>query len=196
MQLAERPHFTEDDYVELERRAETKSELVNGEIFAMKGAKPRHNALAVNVAAEIRSRLRSRKSPCIVLDGAEDVVKLIDFGLSKVPVEKLSSVARPGESDRALTASGVIMGTMGYLAPEAALARATPAMRIAYEMRTASCPDRPVLFARAASDGEDRALDTLRSMQAPRCSRQDRCCLPEDREPERAIAEIQARMRR
>lgn len=68
MQPAGRHHYTEDEYIELERSAETKSELVNGDIFAMAGAKPRHNALAVNIAAEIRSRLRSRGSPCIVFN--------------------------------------------------------------------------------------------------------------------------------
>jgi Uma2 family endonuclease len=73
MQPAELHHYTEDEYIELERRAETKSELVNGEIFAMAGAKPRHNALAVNVAGEIRSRLRARGSPCIVFNSDQRV---------------------------------------------------------------------------------------------------------------------------
>jgi eukaryotic-like serine/threonine-protein kinase len=54
--------------------------------------------------------------------GAEDAVKLIDFGLSKVPVEELSLPARDADGERrSLTAAGVIMGTVGYLAPEAAL---------------------------------------------------------------------------
>ena len=73
MPPAERHRYTEDEYVELERRAETKSELVNGEIFAMAGAKPRHNALAVNVSAEIRSRLREGGSPCVVLNSDQRV---------------------------------------------------------------------------------------------------------------------------
>jgi Uma2 family endonuclease len=54
--------YTEDEYVDLERRAETKSELVNGVIYAMSGAKPRHNAIALNIASELRARLRG--SPC------------------------------------------------------------------------------------------------------------------------------------
>lgn len=64
MQPAERLLCTEDEYVELERRAETKSELVNGEIYAMAGAKPRHNALAANMTAALC--LRTRGSPCVV----------------------------------------------------------------------------------------------------------------------------------
>jgi hypothetical protein len=78
--------------------------------------------------------------------------------------------------------------------PEA-LARATPAMRVAYELRRASCQHRPNLFPRAATDGDDRALEILTSMQPPTCSRKDACCLTKHRELERAVAEIQARLR-
>lgn len=52
----------------------------------------------------------------------EDLVKLIDFGFAKVPVEELSSVAKDDDSpESALTRAGTVVGTMGYLAPEAAL---------------------------------------------------------------------------
>ncbi len=76
------------------------------------------------------------------------------------------------------------------------LARATPAMRIAYDLRSATCQARPALFAHAAKEGDDRALDVLRTMQPPSCTRKDRCCLPKNRELELAIADIQARLRR
>lgn len=66
MQPAERRFYTEDEYIELERLAETKSEYIHGEIFAMAGGKPRHSALAVNIVGAILTRLRSRGSPCIV----------------------------------------------------------------------------------------------------------------------------------
>ena len=46
-------------------------------------------------------------------------VKLIDFGLAKVPVEELSVL--DGAGRRSLTAAGVVMGTVAYMAPEAAL---------------------------------------------------------------------------
>jgi eukaryotic-like serine/threonine-protein kinase len=78
----------------------------------------------------------------------------------------------------------------------ATLARATPAMRIAYELRTATCPSRPGLFGRAADDGDDRALEILTAMQPPLCSRKDACCFVKNRELERAVAAIQARLRR
>jgi eukaryotic-like serine/threonine-protein kinase len=54
--------------------------------------------------------------------GDEEVIKLIDFGLAKVPVEKLSAVARDPVADgRELTNAGVVMGTVSYMAPETAL---------------------------------------------------------------------------
>jgi Uma2 family endonuclease len=73
MQPAERILFTEDEYLELERRAETKSELIHGEIVAMAGASPKHNALALNVGASLRLRLRERRSPCIAFTSDQRV---------------------------------------------------------------------------------------------------------------------------
>lgn len=75
------------------------------------------------------------------------------------------------------------------------LARATPAMRAAYDLRRAACAQRPSLFARAAKEGDDRALEILRSMQSPTCTRKDACCLEKNRQLELAIADIQARLR-
>lgn len=73
MRPAERHILAEDEYVERERRAETKSELVNGEIYAMAGAKPRHNAIALNIASELQARLRGRGSPCRVFNSDQRV---------------------------------------------------------------------------------------------------------------------------
>lgn len=73
MQGAEKRLFTEDEYIALERAAETKSELINGEIFAMAGAKPRHNALATNVAALLLVRLRAAGSSCVVLNSDQRI---------------------------------------------------------------------------------------------------------------------------
>jgi Uma2 family endonuclease len=69
MQQAERPRYTEDEYVALEHCAETKSELVNGEIYAMSGAKPRHNKIAGNLFFALEVRLGARGSPCLVFNG-------------------------------------------------------------------------------------------------------------------------------
>jgi len=73
--------------------------------------------------------------------------------------------------------------------------RATPAMRVAYELRRSSCQHRPNLFPRAGKEGDDRALEILKAMQPPSCTRKDACCLENHRGLQRAIAEIQARLR-
>jgi Uma2 family endonuclease len=73
MQPAERHRYTEDEYIELERRAETKSELIHGEIFAMAGAKPRHNAIAVNMTIALGVRLRERGGRCRVFNSDQRV---------------------------------------------------------------------------------------------------------------------------
>ena len=68
MQHAERARYTEDEYVALEHRSETKNELVNGEIYAMSGAKPRHNVIALNIAVALQGRLRAVGSPSRVFN--------------------------------------------------------------------------------------------------------------------------------
>jgi hypothetical protein len=75
------------------------------------------------------------------------------------------------------------------------LSRGTPAMRVAYDLRRAACLQRPLLFARAGRDGDDRALEILRSISPPGCTRRDPCCFDKNRQLEIAIADIQARLR-
>lgn len=77
------------------------------------------------------------------------------------------------------------------------LAKATPAMRVAYELHRASCQFRQNLFPRAGKEGDDRALQILTSMTPPACTPQTHlCCLPKHAQLERAVADIQARLRR
>src|SRR2546427_1611156 len=49
-----------EEYLALERRAETKSEYYAGEIFALAGASVRHNLIAGNVLAGLHGQLRGR----------------------------------------------------------------------------------------------------------------------------------------
>jgi serine/threonine-protein kinase len=50
-----------------------------------------------------------------------DMVKLIDFGLCKVPLDRISTVGMETRKADALTAKGVVFGTPPYMAPEASL---------------------------------------------------------------------------
>ena len=49
-----------EDYLALERRSETRSQYLDGEIFTMTGASERHNLLAGNLYTAFRTQLRHR----------------------------------------------------------------------------------------------------------------------------------------
>lgn len=51
--------ISEDEYLSIERTAETKSEFLNGEMFAMAGASPRHVLITTNVIAELHAFLKA-----------------------------------------------------------------------------------------------------------------------------------------
>jgi len=57
---AERSQLTAAEYLAWERAQPVKHEFFHGEVFAMAGGTPRHNALGVGMAAELRAVLRSR----------------------------------------------------------------------------------------------------------------------------------------
>jgi Uma2 family endonuclease len=52
--------YTEQEYLELERKAEYKSEFFNGETFAMAGTSNPHNMITVNFLAFLVSKLKSK----------------------------------------------------------------------------------------------------------------------------------------
>jgi Uma2 family endonuclease len=54
--------YTPEQYLEMERQADTKSEYFGGEIFAMAGASESHNLIVTNVIREFSTQLRGR--PC------------------------------------------------------------------------------------------------------------------------------------
>lgn len=58
------PRYTPEQYLAMERAAETKHEYFDGEIFAMSGASRSHVLIAGNLAAALLGQLRDR--PCNV----------------------------------------------------------------------------------------------------------------------------------
>jgi Uma2 family endonuclease len=59
-----KPRLTFDEWLEIESKAEFKSELVNGYVYAMAGASPEHNQIVANLIIELGGQLKKR--PCIV----------------------------------------------------------------------------------------------------------------------------------
>src|ERR1017187_2440651 len=58
-------YLTPEQYLEIERKAELKSEYYPGEMFAMSGAGWTHNRLVANLIGILHQQLRSR--PCQTL---------------------------------------------------------------------------------------------------------------------------------
>jgi serine/threonine-protein kinase len=80
-------------------------------------------------------------------DGDPDFVKVLDFGIAKVPVGELAQSAPGGPGAQVLTQAGMVYGTPEYMAPEQALGQPVDARAdlyalgiMAYEMLTGKRP--------------------------------------------------------
>jgi len=58
--------FTPQEYYDLERTAEYKSDYYNGEIFAMGGGTSRHSLIVMNIGGALWQRLRGK--PCVAYE--------------------------------------------------------------------------------------------------------------------------------
>lgn len=58
------PRISAEEYLELERAAGERHELIDGEIFAMSGGSREHSLIALNIGSELRAALRPK--PCEV----------------------------------------------------------------------------------------------------------------------------------
>lgn len=53
-----KPYFTLEQYLEYEREADERNELIDGEIYAMAGESPRHGDVSMNLAGILQNQLR------------------------------------------------------------------------------------------------------------------------------------------
>lgn len=81
--------FTLAEYREMECHASTKHEYVNGEIYAMAGATPRHNHITRNALTTLTNQLRGK--PCVPF-GSDQRVHVPETDLDTYPDV---TVARP-----------------------------------------------------------------------------------------------------
>lgn len=68
MSFPAQSRYTAKQYLELERRANYKSEFVNGQIYAMSGANRIHNQITFNLAGLLHTQLRGRPCEAYVTD--------------------------------------------------------------------------------------------------------------------------------
>jgi Uma2 family endonuclease len=55
-----KPRFTPEEYLAMERKAEFKSEYIDGEIIAMTGASEPHNLITTNIVRELSTQFKGR----------------------------------------------------------------------------------------------------------------------------------------
>lgn len=76
------PYYSPEQYLELERSAEFKSEYMNGQILAMSGASREHNLISLNTGAALQVQLRGRRCEAYVADMR---VKIEETGMYAYP---------------------------------------------------------------------------------------------------------------
>src|SRR5262249_13793143 len=75
------------------------------------------------------------------------------------------------------------------------LDRATPALRIAWALRQATCEEKPAWFERAGSEGDMRALILLEILRSARCNtRIGQCCFHHNALLDEATRTLHARL--
>src|SRR5690606_7579846 len=82
MTAVPKKRLTAEEYLEFERSSEIKHEFYNGRVFAMAGAKRRHNLIALNIGSEIRSNLKGKDCEAYPSDMR---VLVAEFGLYTYP---------------------------------------------------------------------------------------------------------------
>ena len=68
MQLETQKYYTPEEYLELEEKAEYKSEYRDGEIVPMTGGTTNHNKIALNLAASLKIALRRKNHDVYIGD--------------------------------------------------------------------------------------------------------------------------------
>ncbi len=74
------------------------------------------------------------------------------------------------------------------------IARATPAMRLAFDFKMAPCDQKPKFFEAAAKDGDARSLVQLEVLKDQPCKKKDPCCFRENRALIEAIQKMRIRL--
>jgi Uma2 family endonuclease len=82
MSTLPKPFLSPEEYLEIERKAEFKSEYFQGEMYAMSGARSPHTYIAANIIASLHQQLRQRD--CMAVS-SEMRVRVSATGLCTYP---------------------------------------------------------------------------------------------------------------
>ncbi|WP_438014312.1 serine/threonine-protein kinase [Sorangium sp. So ce315] len=119
---------------------------------------------------------------------ADQVFDLLTNKLGTGGLDVLLDVVRARGGTKAARRAGEI------LAQPAVMARATPALRVTYAFRKATCNGKRALFGRAAAEGDERTLFELQVLHGARCRRTDPCCFRDDKAIAEAIQQLKERL--
>ncbi|KYG01097.1 hypothetical protein BE20_53855 [Sorangium cellulosum] len=119
---------------------------------------------------------------------ADQVFDLLTNRLGTGGLDVLLDVVRARGGTKAARRASEILAR-----PEV-MARATPALRVTFAFRKATCNGKRALFGRAAAEGDERTLFELQVLHGARCRRNDPCCFREDKAIADAIQQLKARL--
>src|SRR5262249_55227792 len=121
-----------------------------------------------------------------VIASASAIAVAVEMGDRSMADDVFAALAGPslgeGGPDVLLHVTSFYGGSRGaaraaeLLAKPEVLARASPALRVARDLKIAACKDRPALFDRAAADGDERSLTMLAAMLDPDCKEATGVC--------------------
>jgi Uma2 family endonuclease len=108
MVASQEPCITPEEYLEREREADTRSEYVNGQVFAMAGATDSHNLITLNVAGELRGALKGKACRTYAMDMRVQVTTAGSYFYPDITVACGRAAFAPGRRDTLLNPAVVV----------------------------------------------------------------------------------------
>jgi len=158
-------------------RAAHAREWPNGEAALLSLASLDHASFA---RADV---LKAARDVAVALENAAAGDKVFDtlaHGLGSEGLDVLYEIVQGRGGSRAAARATLL------LRDESVMAHATPALKIAFGLREASCAEKLTLLDRASSEGDERALIVLETLGV--------ACFKKNKELERAIREMRIRL--